>query len=268
MQDSTHYHVHSRPARLSWHVPESWCYCLECFGSELSFVCWQCSLKYLKTFQNSPWISAFNPDNLTSSGDLASVFCFCETPAALMSLLAFRSRVSIASCPSPVATCNGCFPSLFLESTCAPAWSNICTALMLPDLTARCKGWAPVSSWDLISAEFSKRKLRTGPCPCLAAMCKGELLRWLWSSNLAFHLNNWRTTFRWPLSAAACKGVWPSPSRADTKVASVVCVMLRRSFTAATWPPAAAMWKAMRPSPSGIRRFAPAKSGCEIAASW
>ena len=69
-------------------------------------------------------------------------------------------------------------------------------------------------------------------------------------------------------SAAACKGVWPSPSRADTKVASVPCVMLWRSFMAATWPPAAAMWKATRPSPSGIRRFAPAKLGCEIAASW
>lgn len=58
------YHVHSRPARLSWHVPESWCYCLECFGSELSFVCWQCSLKYTQNLSELSVDFCFQPRQL------------------------------------------------------------------------------------------------------------------------------------------------------------------------------------------------------------
>ena len=74
-------------------------------------------------------------DNLTSSGDLASVFCFCETPAALMSLqrLFCETPAAIASCPSPVVTCNGCFPAIPAQKW---RWCNLHPQIASPHFCA------------------------------------------------------------------------------------------------------------------------------------
>ena len=207
------------------------------------------------SFHSSWW--GFNATDSFTSCCACAIIQGCPwAPMALTSLRALRSSIAIEACPLSAAMCRGWFPSWFLEWTWAPDWSRISTALLQPDITARCRGSAPVSSLTAWFACFSKRKLITGPWPCLAARCSGRLWCWLSVSMLHRHLSNWRTTFTWPRSAAACNGVRPSRSRAKC-APGTACVMLRRSFTALTWPPAAAMWNATRWSPSGISGSAP-----------